>query len=917
MDKLLDRLNSDQIKPVKDTEGPVLVLAGAGSGKTRVLTSRAAYILREGKADLSQLLCITFTNKAAAEMKERMEELLGRTFTYDEGRWICTIHSMCVKILREFAEEAGLHHNFSIYSEQERTSVIKKVFKELGYEDEKLLKSVKYHIPNAKMLGLEPDQYAKKYSYEKDINDVVQVYEAYCRQLDTNNALDFDDLLLRARRLLRSNDDARDYFADKFKYIMVDEFQDTNAVQYDIIKLLASGHGNIFAVGDDDQSIYGWRGAEIQNILSFDKDYPNAKIYKLERNYRSTGNILNLANAIIRNNRGRHAKKLWTDAGEGERPVYMEADEEAAEALYTANMIRKGVENGGKYSDYAVLMRINALTRSYEQEFNKYNIPYKVFGGFRFFERREIKDILAYFQLIANPFDNEAFERIINVPRRGIGARTLEVMREYVAQTGLTMFDAAADSDTLSLPSTTKQKLKDFNAMIKKFVIASLEMQVNELAHEIIDTTSLKTAYQDGTEEGDEKVANLNEFLASVDDYSRLNPGATVEDYLTQVTLSTDLDEMDDGDYVTLATIHAVKGLEFNTVFICGLEEGIIPTSRAINEDGDIEEERRLMYVAITRAKTGLYFTRSRTRYLYGHRDISAPSRFVRELAKELCLTKHRGSYVQSYGAKGSGASGSYISGPFNVSGGNGYGSDGYSNDGYGSDSYNGYGSSGYGNSGYGGGNGGKYGGSYGNSSSYGGSRGKSNADLFSDEYPDEFPDDDTNGRTFGGSGSNRGSSRGSSYGSSSYGGSGTPRSGSGSSYGGTYGGRNSGSGSSGGSYGSGSSYGNSSYGSRNTGSTGSANTGRTNAGSANPGGTGRTGTGVAGTGSGMPAAGNSSAAGGNKQYYTGMKVSHPKFGIGYVVSVRSNGNVIMVAFEGQGVKELSAALAPLTILKQ
>lgn len=632
MNGILDNLNEDQIKPVCDTEGAVLVLAGAGSGKTRVLTSRIAYILERGKADISSVLAITFTNKAAGEMKERLLKMIGGA----DAKWICTIHSMCVKILREFSDRAGIKPNFSIYSDVEKNNIIKKAFQELDFDDEKLLKSAKYHIGNAKMLGLDPDQYGRKYAYERGIDEIVSIYERYNKHLKENNALDFDDLLLETRRLLRRDKETLDYLSDKFRYILVDEFQDTNKVQYDIIKLLASKHGNLFAVGDDDQSIYGWRGAEIKNILAFDKDFPQAKVYKLERNYRSTKSILALANGIIKNNSVRRGKTLWTDEGEGEKPVYYQAEEEAGEALYTARIISDKVGRGAKYSDFAVLMRINALTRSYEQEFTKYGIPYKVFGGFRFFERREIKDILAYLRLISNPFDSEAAERIINVPKRGIGGRTVEIMYKYADDTGLTLFDACVDADELPLTKGMKDKLADFAHLIKEFIISSQTLPVNQLVREVISLSDLRSAYDDGTDEGDGKLANIDEFVASVDDFSRLNPEATLDEYLNQVTLSSDLDEMDDSEYVTLATIHAVKGLEFKNVFICGLEDGIMPSSRAENEGQGLEEERRLMYVAITRAEKTLYLTRSKSRYLYGHREITKPSKFINELAGEL-----------------------------------------------------------------------------------------------------------------------------------------------------------------------------------------------------------------------------------------------------------------------------------------
>ncbi len=641
MDELLDKLNPEQIKPVKDTEGAVLVFAGAGSGKTRVLTSRIAYILREGKASLNQILAITFTNKAADEMKERLAVITGGK----ESRWICTIHSMCVKILREFADNAGIKSNFSIYTDVERGNVIKKAYKELDFTDEKILKSAKYHIGNAKMLGLDPDQYQSKFRYERGIDDVTAIYERYNEHLRQNNALDFDDLLLKTLELLRRDGEVREYLSDKFRYILVDEFQDTNAVQYNIIKLLSSKHGNIFAVGDDDQSIYGWRGAEIGNILRFDKDFPGAKIYKLERNYRSTKSILRLANLIIKNNVGRRGKELWTESGEGDKPEYVQADEESGEALFTAKTIAEGVRAGRNYSDYAVLMRINALTRSYESEFTKYGIPYKIFGGFRFFERKEIKDVLAYMRLVSNPFDSEAAERIINVPRRGIGDKTIAAMYDYAQSGGLSLYEAALDCESLDLSKGAKEKLRDFACLIKGFIISAAQSSVAQLARDIINLADLRSAYDDGSDEGDAKLANLDEFIASVDDFTRLNPEATLDDYLNQITLSSDTDDMDDGNYVTLATIHAVKGLEFPVVFICGLEDGIMPSSRRDSDESDLEEERRLMYVAITRAKERLYLTRSKSRYLYGHRDISRPSRFILELASELEAGKKPDTY--------------------------------------------------------------------------------------------------------------------------------------------------------------------------------------------------------------------------------------------------------------------------------
>ena len=781
MDELLDKLNEEQRKPVCDTEGQVLVLAGAGSGKTRVLTSRIAYILREGKASLSQILAITFTNKAAGEMKERLSSMLDGGDT----KWICTIHSMCVKILRQFADKAGLKPNFSIYSETERGNVIKKAFQELDFDDEKLLKDAKYHIGNAKMLGLDPDSYGRKYHGERGMDDIVCIYEKYDRHLRENNALDFDDLLLETLRLLRRDRETLEYLSDKFKYVLVDEFQDTNQVQYNIIKLLASAHGNLFAVGDDDQSIYGWRGAEIENILRFDGDYPDAKIYKLERNYRSTASILKLANCIIKNNINRRGKQLWTDAGEGVKPEYYQADEEAGEALYTAREISAAVARGGKYSDFAVLMRINALTRAYEQEFTKYGIPYKVFGGFKFFERREIKDILAYLRLISNPFDDEAAERIINVPKRGIGGKTIEVMYGYSQGAGLSLYDACVDCDSLPLARGAKEKLKDFGSLIKGFILSAIETPVNRLVREVIALADLRAAYDDGTDEGDGKLANLDEFIASVDEFARLNPTATLDEYLNSVTLASDLDEMDGGDYVTLATIHAVKGLEFKNVFICGLEEGIMPSSRAESDGKSTEEERRLMYVAITRARERLYLTRSKSRYLYGRRDLTAASKFIKELAPELGAAAYAGGGFGGYGgARGYGLSG-----------------------------------------GFGGGVSAGYSGAYRGGSGYNADEKSAGRALYSayDGEQSAYVEKSSFKPVWGGSGAAKG---------------------------------------------------------------------------------------VGGFGNAGGSGGN-----GGARYSVGMRVRHPKFGVGMVVAVKNDGKVINVAFDGQGVKELSAALAPLEII--
>ena len=653
---VLSELNEEQRNPVLDTEGAVLVLAGAGSGKTRVLTARIAYLTEEKHVPPENILAITFTNKAANEMKERLSAM-----TDVGGMWVSTIHSMCVKILRMFAAKRGLNENFSIYSEQERSAVIKQAYKELGYNDEDLLKAAKWHISNAKMLGLAPEDYNRENRRQNNIEAVTAVYAAYASHLKRNNALDFDDLLTEARALLSEDKEALEYLSGKFRYIHVDEFQDTNAVQFDIIKMLSSAHGNLFVVGDDDQSIYGWRGAEVENILNFEKSYPKAKTYKLQQNYRSTKAILSLANASIAHNRMRKGKELWTENGEGDSPVYYEAEEEAGEALYAVRMIAEYLRRGYKFSDFAVLMRINALTRSYEQEFTKYGIPYKVFGGFKFFERKEIKEILAYLRIASNPFDDEAIERIINVPKRGIGDKTISAMREYAAREDLNLYDALLNCGDLSVNAGTKEKLRAFGNYLKDIIVYSQEASVKDLVKYVLDTSGLYAQYEGDSDENVTRRANLDEFQNSVDEYSRMNEGAALKDYLQQVTLYSDTDEMDESEYVTIATVHAVKGLEFRCVFFCGLEEDIMPTSRAARSE-ELEEERRLMYVAITRAKEKLWLTRSKSRYLYGRREPSARSRFIEELKDELKLapTSRLVAYNGSHGSSYGGYSGGY-----------------------------------------------------------------------------------------------------------------------------------------------------------------------------------------------------------------------------------------------------------------
>lgn len=812
-EELLQELNEEQIKPVLATEGAVLVLAGAGSGKTRVLTTRIAYLMREKGVSPRSILAITFTNKAANEMKERVS-LLGDT----EGMWVCTIHSMCVRILRDFAESAGLNKNFSIYSETERNNILKKAYKETldgDDRDDELFKQIRRAISDAKTQGVTPEEYAAANKGDREIKEITRVFSAYEKHLAENNALDFDDLLSRTLRLLRSDKEAREYLGGKFRYIMVDEFQDTNEVQFEIVRLLSLVHGNLFAVGDDDQSIYGWRGARIENILQFEKQFPSAQIFKLQRNYRSTKNILAVANETIKNNGRRKQKTLWTEKEEGEKVKVYEADEESYESMYVARTIRELVREGYSYSDFAVLMRVNALTRSFEQEFSADGIPFKVFGGFKFYDRKEIKDMLAYLRLVANPFDNEALIRIINFPRRGIGAKTLEILEDYAKKCGISDYEALLEAYNIDVASGARAKLSEFGAQIKSWILASAELSVLDLVKKIVKDSGLDTAFSGDDDESVNKKANVEEFVNSVADYERLNGNADLSEYLQQVSLVSDTDEMDETNYVTLATVHAVKGLEFKCVFVVGLEENILPSSRAATDEDALEEERRIMYVAVTRAKERLYLTRSKSRFLYGKRESTVRSRFLKELADVVELPKDtRTENLDRYGLKST---------------------------------YGGYGKS------YGGGyGGGSYNASfsgYGNTGGYGNAYGGNNRGVTSG-YAAETRDSAPVRSTY------------------------KPVSGDGTS-GGMYAAANKKKVTGGGTF---------TYG---------------------------------GVGSQQSFGAPKTPAKDVSAFKEGVKVSHPKFGTGTIVKAGGNaGNVILhVAFEGFGIKQLSASLAPLKII--
>lgn len=621
-------LNDAQKKAVEDVNGAILVIAGAGSGKTRVLTARICYLVELGVLPYN-ILAITFTNKAAAEMKERIEKALG--YGAASGVWTSTFHSMCAKILRIDGEKLGYTSDFSIYTEQESERVVKRVCLDVQGADVKKKSDYLWHISSAKTAGLSPDEYYKEiYGSVNDAQVIYSIYAAYEKELRAANSLDFDDLLLKTVQLFEDFPDVLEKYQERFQFVNVDEFQDTNGLQYKLVKMLCGKHGNIFVVGDEDQSIYGWRGAEIKNILDFPKDFKGAKTYKLEQNYRSSTDILNAANNVIKNNSARNAKTLWSDIS-GEHSVeYFEAYSDRDEAAYVSRQINWRVSKGASYRDMAVLVRVNSLTRLFEEDFNLHGIPYRVFGGYRYFERKEIKDALAYVRLAVNPSDNDSLLRVINYPTRGIGEKAVAELKAAAVNYNTTLFGALINSDNLS--AATAKKLAPFLNVAEDIIANRKTMAPVEFMQFVIRRSGLEDFLKNSTDRDDQnRLENVQELVGAVQNFVNDNPELGIADFLQSVALISDADEMDNDNYVTVATVHAVKGLEFDTVFIVGLEEGIFPVSRAIN-NGDVEEERRLMYVAITRAKRHLYAINARQRFRFKEMAYSPKSRFVTEM---------------------------------------------------------------------------------------------------------------------------------------------------------------------------------------------------------------------------------------------------------------------------------------------
>lgn len=634
---IIDELNEEQAKPALETEGAVLVTAGAGSGKTRLLTHRIAHLIEDKGVLPSNILAITFTNKASMEMRERLEHLLHNGVG---AMWICTFHAMCSKLLRMHADRVGLGSNFSIYGDSEKDRIIKRALNDDPEfckleKNELKVDTVSWHISNAKNELLTPEMYAQKIKNERYVNIITRVYIEYQKELLCANAVDFDDLLVKAYQLLSENFDLLSYYQNKFLYIHVDEFQDTNVVQYELVKLLGAKHHNIFAVGDEDQCIYSWRGAKFTNVQKFIDDNKGIHIFKLEQNYRSTNKILDVANKIIKHNANRLEKNLWTENQGGEEVKVFTAYNDIEEAEFVASKIKKLVNDGRrKYSDFAVLMRINSLSRVIEEKFLNYQIPYEVYGGFKFFERKEIKDVLSYLKFISNPKDNDSLLRILAFPKKGIGEQTALKLMQASANTNLSIYEVVKGG--IEIDQQTQKKVYPIIIGLENYINIAKQTSISSLADKIIDDFGLKTVFSKVVEEEYTKILNIETLQKSILEFDQANENATLEDYLQSVTLSRDVDNLDDkSDVVKIMTIHSAKGLEFNVVFIIGLVEGVLPISRAIYslDSNDLEEERRLMYVATTRAKEELFYTRPTTKFSYETRRTEGTqvSRFLKE----------------------------------------------------------------------------------------------------------------------------------------------------------------------------------------------------------------------------------------------------------------------------------------------
>lgn len=641
---IYDTLNAEQREAVFHTEGPLLILAGAGSGKTRVLTHRIAYLIEEKGINPWNILAITFTNKAAGEMRERVDDIVGFG---SESIWVSTFHSTCVRILRRHIDRLGYDNNFTIYDSDDQKTLMKDVCKLLQidtktYRERTILSA----ISSAKDEMITPEEYELNAYGDFSKKTIAEAYKEYERQLKANNALDFDDLLVKTVQLFQTQPEILEYYQDRFRYIMVDEYQDTNTVQFKLISLLAAKYKNLCVVGDDDQSIYKFRGANIQNILSFEKEFEHTKVIKLEQNYRSTSTILDAANAVIKNNVGRKAKSLWTENGEGEKIQFRQFDTAYDEAEYIVGDIRERVDNGkAAYCDHAVLYRTNAQSRLFEEKMITANIPYKIVGGVNFYARKEIKDLLAYLKTIDNGKDDLAVRRIINVPKRGIGLTTVNRITEAAQQRGISFYEALCSADLVPGLGRSISKLESFAAMIEYFRKEAEHLSITELMEEILTETGyVEELKAEGEEEAEVRLQNIDEFLNKIAAYEESceEELPTLSGFLEEVALVADIDSLDEeSDYVVLMTLHSAKGLEFPYVYLAGMEDGIFPSYMTITADDptELEEERRLCYVGITRAKKELAMTCARRRMIRGETQYNKMSRFLKEVPPQLLST--------------------------------------------------------------------------------------------------------------------------------------------------------------------------------------------------------------------------------------------------------------------------------------
>lgn len=645
--EILSNLNEEQRLPASTIDGPVLVTAGAGSGKTRMLTHRIAYMVKTLGINPSNILAITFTNKAANEMKERLSAMIDNL----GDMWVCTFHAMCSKILRYNISLLGYTSSFSIYGDTEKSRTIKRILE--NKKTDINAETFAWHISNAKNNLFSPERYSQFIRDKKKCEIITTVYEEYEQELKKANALDFDDLLVKTYELFVKNPDTLNYYQNKFRYIHVDEFQDTNTAQYKLIKLFAGDNNNVFAVGDEDQCIYSWRGAEVANVKQFTIDFKGCKIFKLEQNYRSTKKIISLANKLIKNNSSRIEKNLWTNNEDGAEVEFKQTYNDIEEAEYVAEKISNLHENGAQYKDIAILMRINALSRVLEEKLLTYNIPYKIFGGFKFFERKEIKDTVAYMHLLTNPNDTDATIRMLGFPKKGIGDVTIAEIQRLAEENSVSMMDIINNPEKFQISNALSKKLVPIQELFIDLNEKMTSMPLDEFATYMIDKVQIKDAIGTKTEEDENKCLNIDDFVKSITEFTEANEGAGIDEFLQSITLMRDIDNLDDEEnYVTLMTIHSAKGLEFNTVFLIGLNDGLFPLSRAINsaDPNELEEERRLMYVAITRAKKKLFLSRPKVKFNYESKrmDFAVQSRFLEEMFDELKNKKQNSSIFKT-----------------------------------------------------------------------------------------------------------------------------------------------------------------------------------------------------------------------------------------------------------------------------